>query len=129
MTEGFAIVTLEMEGFMRYLDKEEVTFPQKFTVITGKTGTGKTTILDAITFALYRQTSRTDVGMKVEDVCRPGGHVKVVFTQGGAEYEVVRGLTRANKPYVQLRKGGERVLGKIPELDNKIQEVVGLDYV
>lgn len=129
MTEGFAIVTLEMKGFMRYLDKEQVTFPQKFTVITGKTGAGKTTILDAITFALYRQTSRTDVGMKVEDVCQPGGYVKVVFTQGGEEYEVVRGLTRANKPYVQLRRGGERVLGKIPELDNKIQEIVGLDYV
>jgi AAA15 family ATPase/GTPase len=57
-SEGFVIRKIDMKGFMRYIERTDpsITFSGKFTVITGKTGSGKTSILDAITFALYKRT-------------------------------------------------------------------------
>jgi exonuclease SbcC len=130
-TEGFIIKEIEMKGFMRYVEKTEpkITFPNKFTVITGKTGSGKTSILDAITFALYKRTSRTDIqNIKISDVCRPGGYVKVSFFQNGEEYGVERGFSSSGSPYLTLRKNGKTIEGNIKELEKIIEEVIGLDY-
>jgi len=55
---------LEVEGFGPYLTRQEVDFTafdtDRLFVITGKTGAGKSTILDAITFALYGDVPRYD---------------------------------------------------------------------
>jgi len=61
LLEGFVINEIELYKFMRYRQKTTIPFTHQFTVICGRTGHGKTTILDAITFALYRRTSRTDL--------------------------------------------------------------------
>jgi exonuclease SbcC len=130
-TEGFIIKEIEMKGFMRYVEKTDpkITFPNKFTVITGKTGSGKTSILDAITFALYKRTSRTDIqNIKISDICRPGGYVKVSFFQNGEEYVVERGFSSSGSPYLTLRKNGKTIEGNIKELEKIIEEVIGLDY-
>jgi exonuclease SbcC len=130
-TEGFIIKEIEMKGFMRYVEKTDpkITFPNKFTVITGKTGSGKTSILDAITFALYKRTSRTDIqNIKISDICRAGGYVKVSFFQNGEEYEVERGFTSSGSPYFTLRKNDRVIEGNIKELEKIIEEVIGLDY-
>ena len=41
--EGFILEEIEMRGFMRYLEKTvpPLRFPEKYTVITGRTGAGK----------------------------------------------------------------------------------------
>ena len=104
-------------------------FPKKFTVITGRTGSGKTSILDAVTFALYKRTSRTDIsGIGISDVCKPGGYVKIRFAQGGGLYEIERGFTQKGSPYLNLHKNGSQISGTIPELENIIRDTVGLDY-
>lgn len=129
--DGFVIQELEMSGFMRYVDRTDppLRFPEKFTVITGKTGSGKTTILDAITFALYKRTSRTDIaGIKITDICRNGGHVKLAFDQGGHRYEVKRGIASNGSTYLELYKNGNTIGGKIPELEAIIKDIIGLDY-
>ncbi|MDI6887556.1 MAG: SMC family ATPase [Candidatus Thermoplasmatota archaeon] len=131
ISEGFVIEELELNGFMRYITKTILKIPEKFTVIVGRTGAGKSTLLDAITFALYRRTSRTDlkgVGVKVEDICKKGGYVKLKFLQGSKEYEVIRGLNNVGKSYLILKSNGKEIPGSISELDNKIEEIIGLDY-
>ncbi len=129
-SDGFVISEIELKGFMRYLDKCTIHFPQKFTVIVGKTGSGKTSLLDAITFALYKRTSRTDLpNVKIDDICQPGGHVKITFAQERDQYEVVRGLTSSGASYIALKRNGLPISGSIPELDAKVQEIIGLDYV
>jgi len=130
-TQGFIIKEIEMKGFMRYIEKTSppLSFPHKFTVITGRTGSGKTSILDAVTFALYKRTSRTDVqGIKISDVCKPGGHVRVLFSQSGDEYEVERGFTSKSAPYLSVKKNNKTIEGNIKELEKVIEEVIGLDY-
>ena len=130
-TEGFVIEEVEMRGFMRYLERAApIRFPGQFTVITGKTGSGKTSILDAITYALYKRTTRTDppANAKIEDLCKPGGHVRVTFRQRGKTYEVRRGFQTNGKTFLEVFEDGRIVPGTIPEKEHAILDVVGLDY-
>src|SRR5437870_20967 len=99
-----------MRGFMRYLEKTipPLRFPEKYTVITGRTGSGKSSILDAMTFALYGKTTRTDIqSVKLADVCGPNGYVRVAFHQGDERWEVTRGLTTKTVSYAEVARGRE----------------------
>ncbi len=120
-----------MKGFMRYLHKTSppITFPGKFTAITGPTGAGKTTILDAITFALYKRSTRTDIqGIKISEICQSGGYARLIFSQGGSTYTVRRGFSSTGSPYLELERDGRSIRGTIPELETTIQDIIGLDY-
>ena len=132
IAEGFVIEEIEMKGFMRYLEKTDppIRLPEKFTVITGKTGAGKSSILDAITFALYKATTRTDppANATIDEICRPGGHVRVAFLQGEDRYDVKRGFTTKKEPYLELLRNGEPIGGSIPERERAVRDIVGLDY-
>src|SRR3989441_63591 len=129
--EGFVLEEVEMRGFMRYLEKTvpPLRFPEKYTVITGRTGAGKSSILDAITFALYGKTTRTDIqSVKLADVCRPNGYVRVAFRQGDERWEITRGFTTKKESYLEVTRDGESVQGTIPDKERTIRDVVGLDY-
>src|SRR2546430_4501882 len=103
--------------------------PEKYTVITGRTGAGKSSILDAITFALYGKTTRTDMqSVKLADVCRPNGYVRVAFHQGDERWDVSRGFTTKKESSLEVTRDGEAVQGKIPDKERTIRDVVGLDY-
>ncbi|MGQ0798199.1 MAG: AAA family ATPase, partial [Methanobacteriota archaeon] len=130
--EGFVLEEIEMRGFMRYVERTDppMRFPEKFTVITGRTGSGKSSILDAVTFALYGATTRTDIqSVKISDVCRPGGYVRVAFRQGEGRWEVKRGFSTKKESYVEVSRDGEPVQGTIHDKELTIRDVVGLDYV
>ena len=125
---GFVISGLEMQGFMRYRDATKVSFPGKFTAITGPTGSGKSSILDAITFALYGVSSRTDERLKVEEFVDKNGYVRLEFYQGGHKFEVVRGR-KGSRSYLTLNQNLKPIGGSTSEIQREITNVVGLDYV
>src|SRR5690606_39908045 len=64
--------------------------------IAGPTGTGKSTLLDAMTCALYGATPRLGARPN-EHILTPGENdlsVVLEFTAGGQEYRATRGLKR-----------------------------------
>jgi exonuclease SbcC len=125
---GFVINEIELKGFMRYRDLATVPFRDKFTVITGPTGSGKTSLLDAVTFALYGNSSRTDEKVKVEDFVDKNGHVTLSFNRDAQQYQVTRGR-KNGRSYLALARGSQRIAGSTKDLDYKIENLVGLDYV
>ena len=111
-------------------------------LITGDTGAGKTTIFDAITFALYGRASgdNRDATMLRSKYAKPETptRVKLVFSCGGKTYTVER-----NPAYERPKQRGEgfttenasalltfpdgRVLTKWGEVDAAIREIMGVD--
>jgi len=125
---GFVISSLELEGFMRYKDDTQIAFPEKFVAITGPTGSGKSSLLDAITFALYGMSSRKDEGMKVEEFVDKNGHVRLEFHQAGRKFEVVRGR-KAGRSFLTLNENMKSIGGSSAEVQREITNIVGLDYL
>src|SRR5438128_7251094 len=125
---GFVVNEIELQGFMRYRDLARVSFHDRFTVITGPTGSGKTSLLDAVTFALYGKSSRTDVKVKNEDFLDKNGFVRLGFSKTGQNYDITRGL-RNGKNYISMIQGSKKIPGSTPDIERKIENLVGLDYV
>lgn len=126
----------------------EVTIPmdrlgtQGIYLITGDTGAGKTTIFDAITYALYGETSGGNrqpamMRSKYADAGTPT-FVKLTFQYAGKIYEIKRnpeyerpakrgtGMTIQRQEAELVLPDGS-VLTKQKEVDAKIREIMGID--
>ena len=144
-------VKLIMSAFGSYAGKTEIDFteiPNGLFLITGDTGAGKTTVFDAITYALY---DRTSGGTRDGNMMRSqyageetSTYVEYTFLYQKKEYKI-----RRNPEYLRLGKrryadGSPRYVketpkveltlpdgsifkGKKRETDQKISEIIGLD--
>ena len=139
-------ITLTISAFGPYSGKTVFDFTQLGTggiyLITGDTGAGKTTIFDAITYALYGDPSgnNREVSMlrsKYADASTPT-EVELVFTYRDKEYIVKRnpeyereakrggGVTKqvAN---AELTYPDGRVVTRIKDVDTAVKEIIGID--
>ncbi len=111
-------------------------------LITGDTGAGKTTIFDAITYALYGEPSgqNRDPSMFRSKYAQPDTptQVELVFSYGGKTYTVRRnpeyerpakrgGGTTTQKADAELTLPDGRVITKPREVNREIVEIIGLD--
>lgn len=129
---GFDLLEIRLKNFLSYGTIETVIpFNQQLIVITGVTGSGKTSILDALTFAIYRRSSRLDIsGINIDTVIRAGGYAYVKFKiAAGKIVEVKRGIKTDSTSFVELKVDGKREHGTIPEINDKIISLIGLNYV
>ena len=100
-------VTLELDGFGSFRDPAVVDFTEAdYFALIGPTGSGKSTVIDAITFALYGSVPRWDNQLIVSLALAPStnrGTVKLVFDVSGARYVVARELRRAKSGQVTVK--------------------------
>lgn len=144
-------IRLTMQAFGSYGEKTEIDFQKggDFFLISGDTGSGKSTIFDAMMFALYGEVSTNGSGKENEllsqfvDVRNDKPLVSLVFTayQHGQEetYKITR-TPRHIRPAKRtgakqqeegetaelLMPDGSQYPGKLSETNRKIEELVGL---
>ena len=139
---------LTISAFGPYADRTEIDFSRLgdsgLYLITGDTGAGKTTIFDAITFALYGQASGQvrDSAMfrsKYADTATET-FVELVFSYQGKKYQVFRspeymapkkrgtGLTLRKAEAQLIYPDSRQPVTKTREVTKAITELMGLDY-
>lgn len=144
-------ILLTMQAFGSYGEKTEINFQKggDFFLISGDTGSGKSTIFDAMMFALYGEVSTNGSGKENEllsqfvDVRNDKPLVSLVFTahQHGQEetYKITR-TPRHIRPAKRtgakqqeegetaelLMPDGSQYPGKLSDTNRKIEELVGL---
>lgn len=137
---------LTFQAFGPYVKKTEIDFERfgdaSLYLISGDTGSGKTTLFDALCFALYGQSSgggrqasmlRSDFAGADEKT-----FVELVFEERGAEYKIYR-----QPSYERAKKRGEgttteaakvelilpdgQVLSRQSQVDETIGEILGMN--
>jgi exonuclease SbcC len=100
-------VLLEMAGFASFREPTSVDFTgAEYFALVGPTGSGKSTVIDAMTFALYGSVPRWDNSRTVALALAPTvsrGTVRLVFDVAGARYVAARELRRAATGGVSVR--------------------------
>ena len=108
-------VLLDMDGFASFRDQATVDFADAdYFALVGPTGSGKSTVIDAMTFALYGTVPRWQDKRMVMYALAPTavrGRVRLVFDVERKRYVVARELRRAKNGNVQIKSARlERLL-------------------
>lgn len=137
---------LTISGFGPYAGTQVIDFrafgKSGIYLITGDTGAGKTTVFDAVTFALFGEASgdSREAKMLRSKYAKPGDptEVELVFEYDGKEYTVKR-----NPEYERLKTRGEgttkesanavltlpdgKVITKLKDVNDGIRNIICLD--
>lgn len=125
---SISIKSIDMQNFNKYgKGPNKITFDKELYVIKGPTGAGKSSILDAITFALFKRSTRKDVGLNLDEILYKNGYVTLEMLIGDNTLTVKRSH---KSPKLNIKLDNEPLyLGlKIPEKEKKIEEIIGYDY-
>ena len=141
-------ILLEISAFGPFAERTVIDFSPfagNLFLLTGETGAGKTSIFDAISFALYGEASggkdrRSGKSFR-SDFASVGAktYVRFTFSQGNARYTVERspeyerpklrgvGTTLSPASALLIEEERDRVISRIEDVDARICEIVGLD--
>src|SRR5579863_3408460 len=141
-------VMLDMHGFASFRDEAHVDFTDAdFFALIGPTGSGKSTVIDAMTFALYGSVPRWGRKGMVSLALAPTvarGTVKLVFEVDRQRYVVARELRRTGAAVNQraaslerladpdgLARPGDQTFPLAKDLDGvneAVEKLLGLKY-
>src|SRR5690242_8711682 len=138
-------VRLEMHGFAAFREPTVVDFVgAEYFALVGPTGSGKSTVIDALTFALYGTVPRWDDRRAVRLALAPTvgrGVVSLTFDVRGERYVAARELRRSAQGRVNVknarlerllgrdgRDGGTEVLASDSEVTAAVERLLGLPF-
>ncbi len=129
-------IRLELEGFTAYRELTVCDFEGvDLFVLTGSTGSGKSSLIDAMTFALYGSVSRYGNPNLVHPVVSQGkleAKVRFDFSVDGRSYTAVRVVRRtrggATTREARLESEGKTLAGNADELTARVRDLLGLDF-
>lgn len=128
-------IKLTMQRFTSFAERAEIDFNDlDLFAITGPTGSGKTSVLDAMAWALYGHTPR--LGKCGAELISHGASslaVNLEFAAGIDRYRVARTAKRTGSPQVRLERWHDT--GWVPEEASGVKEtsaaickLIGLDF-
>lgn len=128
---------LTIQGLTAYKEQIEVDFSElDLFAITGPTGAGKSSLVDAITFALFGQAPR--VGRSVKELISQGSDrlkVSLEFTANGGSYRIHRSTARRGTAPVQLERWDAtendwrpEEVDRVRSANQFIEELLHMDY-
>ena len=128
--------SLELDGFTVFREPTRVDFADAdLFAFTGPTGAGKSSLIDAMIFALYGSVPRLDerAVSPVISQGRQDARVRLDFSLGSQRYTAVRVVRRtkgggASTREARLERGEEIVAGNVRELDREVKRLIGLDF-
>ena len=124
-------LSLKISGFRSHMDTTELSFEDRtLTAIVGPTGSGKSSILEAISYALYAKTPREQRALKRLicsrcDVAR----VEFRFRIDDRQYLVTRVLRRSGtgQHIIEDLSSGDKLSGEAV-VTNRVIELLGLGF-
>lgn len=125
---------LTVRGFRSFAEQTAFSFAGRSLVgIVGPIGSGKSSILDAISFGLFGKTPKIERDTKsLISQRRDSLHVEFVFDVDGATWKVVRSLRRsgaaAHTLYRVAADGDHEVADKARDVTEKITELLGMEF-
>jgi exonuclease SbcC len=125
---------LTLDGFTSFRAPVALDFSSlDLFAITGPTGAGKSSLIDALTFALYGQVPR--VGREYRQLMSHGAErlsVKLDFRMGEETYRIARTLKSSGAPQSRLERvsktGTHPVADRVKDIEDEVGRILGLDY-
>jgi len=129
------ITSIELGDFLSH-SQTKLDFENGVTVFVGHNGAGKSSIIDAITFALFgKHTRKSSKGLIKRGATQ--GFSKVEFTINGIQYQAVRkidskgGLVakfskKINGEIIEIAAGERKQFGE--SMTHEIEKTIGLDF-
>jgi DNA repair protein SbcC/Rad50 len=147
-------IRLVLDGFATYRQQTEIDFTDvDFFALVGPTGSGKSTVIDALCFALYGTIPRWDNEREIRNALAPSANacdVSLIFELAGERYVAARALQRDKRGQVTTKAARlERLDASVPpdaplaelleasvesladrpdEVKTRVAELLGLTY-
>ena len=125
------LISIEMENFRQHLNSK-ITFSDGVTGIIGANGSGKSTILEAIAWALYGAPAVRGTNDTIRSRASEGGakaSVSLTFDMSGTIYKATRTLDGSGKNGSAVLEVDKRPLKSgMSEVTTAIGKLLGMDY-
>lgn len=118
------IKIVRLHNFMSYKDSQIDLSGDGIYCIIGETGSGKSAIREAIEYALFGQTNRSDKMEELVNDSESEMYVELTFSLNDVDYTIKRGINKGSS----FIEAGELQGNTIPETQVKIEQKLGFDF-